>query len=157
MDKGEIEAKISQAIEMTKELAEPYKSGAFQVIFEKLINESTRSSSITGDSAQISLKGMQANEFLASLDLKSQLDQLEAVAYYFLKSGQESVTRTEFMDTLSKARLPRPRNLSDVVGKCIRKGHIIEAAEPKDGPKALQITPSGEKYIEEKLKPQGKK
>ncbi len=154
MDREEIRTKITEAIEITQGVEEPYKSIAFGVILKKLIEEGelppTTRRDITGTTM---IARMQASEFLASLDIKSQLDQLEAVAYYFLHSGQESVTRSEVLDTLSRARLPRPRNLSDVVGRCIRRGHIIEAVEAKEGQKALQITPTGEKYIGEKFKP----
>ncbi len=157
MNKEEIRTKITEAIEITRDIEEPYKSMAFEVILKKLISEGVSSPTTRGDlTGQAIVARMQASEFLASLDLRSQLDQLEAVAYYFLHAGQESVTRAEIMDTLSKARLPRPKNLSDVVGKCIRRGHIIEAVEEKDGQKALQITLKGEKYIEEKFKPEAK-
>lgn len=153
MDKEEIKAKITEAIEITHDIEEPYKSLAFKVILKKLIGGETIPSTTKGDlTGSVVTTGMQASEFLASLDLTSQLDRLEAVAYYFLKTGQESVTKAEITDTLSKARLPRPKNISDVIGKCIRRGHIIVAVEEKDGQKALQITHKGEKYIAEKSK-----
>jgi len=158
MNREEIKAKMEEAINLTQDIEEPYKSIAIEVIFKKLIEEGTLPATTRRDSTGPAIVArMQASEFLASLDLRSQLDQLEAVAYYFLQSGQESVTRAEFLDTLSKARLPRPKNLSDVIGKCIRRGHIIEAVEEKEGQKALQITPTGERYVEEKFKPKGKR
>ncbi len=153
MNSEELKKKIDEAIEITQDIDEQYKSAAFQVILQKLIGGETLATK-EDLTAPVTLKGRQANEFLALLDVRSQLDQLEAIAYYFLKSGQESVTRAEIVDTLSKARLPRPKNLSDVIGRCIRRGHIVEATEPKDGQKALQITIKGEKYIEGKLKPE---
>ena len=157
MNKEEIRTKITEAIEITRDIEEPYKSVAFEVILKKLISEGVPSPTTRRDlTGQVIVARMQASEFLASLDLRSQLDQLEAIAYYFLHAGQESVTRAEITDTLSRARLPRPKNLSDVIGRCIRRGHIIEAVEGKDGQKAVQITPSGEKYIEEKFKPEMK-
>ncbi|MBA7618339.1 hypothetical protein ES703_25660 [subsurface metagenome] len=157
MNREEIKAKMEEAINLTQDIEEPYKSIAIEVIFKKLIEEGILPATTRRDSTgPATVARMQASEFLASLDLRSQLDQFEAVAYYFLHSGQESVTRAEIMDTLSKARLPRPKNASDVIGKCIRRGHIIEAAEEKDGQKALQITHKGEMYIEEKFKPEAK-
>jgi len=152
MNKEEIKNKITEAIEITHDFEEPYKSIAFEVILKSLISEGAPSLARKELARPAIAVGMQASEFLASLDLRSQLDQLEAIAYYFLNSDQESVTRAEIMDTLSKARLPRPKNLSDVIGRCIRRGHIIVAVEDKDGQKAWQITPTGEKYVEEQLK-----
>lgn len=152
MNKEEITARMNEAIELTQDVEEPYKSIAIEVLFRKLLEGEMPSEAIKETLAKTTkVASMQASEFLASLDLRSQLDQLEAVAYYFLHSGQESVTRAEVMDTLSKARLPRPKNLSDVIGKCIRRGHIIVAAEDKGGQKAWQITPTGERYVEEQL------
>ena len=152
MNKEEITARMNEAIELTQDVEEPYKSIAIEVLFKKLLEGEMPSEAIKETLARpTKVASMQASEFLASLDLRSQLDQLEAVAYYFLHSGQESVTRAEVMDTLSKARLPRPKNLSDVIGKCIRRGHVIEAVEKKERQKAWQITPAGEKYVEEQL------
>ena len=152
MNTEEIKSKITKVIELTQDVEEPYKSIAIEVLFRKLLEGEMPSEAIKETLAKTTkVASMQASEFLASLDLRSQLDQLEAVAYYFLHSGQESVTRAEVMDTLSKARLPRPKNLSDVIGKCIRRGHIIVAIEDKDGQKAWQITLTGEKYVEEQL------
>lgn len=157
MNNEEIKAKITEAIEITRDIEEPYKSIAFEVILKNLIKGETLPTTTKGDLTGSGIAtGMQASEFLASLELRSQLDQFEAVAYYFLHSGQESVTRAEILDTLSRARLPRPRNVSDVISRCIRRGHIIDAVVEKDGQKALQITPTGEKYIKEKLKPREK-
>jgi len=151
MNKEEIKTKITEAIEVTQDIEEPYKSIAFQVILKKLIEEVPSPTARRDLTEPVTAPRMQPSEFLASLKLKSQLDQFVAVAYYFLRSGQESVTRAEIMDTLSKARLPRPKNPSDVIGKCIRRAHLIEAVEQKDGQKAWQITPTGEKYVEEQL------
>ena len=152
MDKEELKNKINEAIEITHDFEEPYKSIAFEVILKELIEEGTLAPTTRRDlTGTVTVSSMQISEFLASLNLRSQLDQVEAIAYYFLHSAQESVTRAEITDTLSKARLPRPQNLSDVIGKCIRRGHIIVAAEDKGGQKAWQITPTGEKYIKEQL------
>ena len=151
MNREEIKNRITEAIEITQDVEEPYKSIAFEVIFRKLIEETPATSEGRDLPGSAIVARMQASEFLASLNVRSQLDQFVAVAYYFLRSGQESVTRAEIMDTLSKARLPRPKNPSDVIGKCIRRAHLIEAAEQKDKQKAWQITPTGEKYVEEQL------
>lgn len=151
MNKEEIKDKITETIEIIQDVEEPYKAIAFGVIFKKLIEETLHPTAQRDLARPVMVDRMQASEFLASLNLRSKLDQFVAVAYYFLRSGQESVTRAEIMDTLSKARLSRPKNPSDVIGKCIRRAHLIEAAEQKDKQKAWQITPTGEKYVEEQL------
>jgi|SRR3990170_1820092 len=154
INKEDVKGKIAEAVEITENLGEPFKSIAFEVILKKLVEGQISPSSARPSSIPVVGANMQANEFLASLHLASQLDQLEAIAYHFLHSDKDFVTRAEIMDTLAKARLARPKNISDVIGKCIRRGHIIET--DRDGQKALQITPTGEKYIEEKTKPSAK-
>ena len=157
MDKEQIKGKIDEAIEIVKEIEEPYRSIAFKAIFIKLFDEVTSSlPTMVNSSRTAELSEIHSSEFLSSLDLRSQLDQLEAIAYYFQHSKQESVTRTEIMETLSRARLARPKNISDVISKSIRRGHIIEAADEKEGQKALQITVKGEKHIEAKIRSESK-
>lgn len=151
INREDIKEKIAEAVEITENLSEPFKSIAFEVILKQLVEGPISPSSPRPSSIPIVAANMQASEFLASLHLTSQLDQLEAIAYHFLHLGQDFVARAEITDTLAKARLARPKNISDVIGKCIRRGHIIET--DREGKKVLQITPTGEKYIEEKLKP----
>jgi len=158
MDKEKVKGKISDAIEITKDITDPsLRNTAFEVVLTRLMGEETSLAvwQKQGETSNLAA-GKQASEFLASLHLKSQLEQLEAITYYFLKSGQEGATRAEVLETLSKARLSRPKNISDVVGRCIRRGHIIEGTRTKDNQKILEITPTGEKYIEEKIKPEAK-
>jgi hypothetical protein len=44
-----------------------------------------------------------------------------------------------------------PKNVSDVIAQCIRKGMLMDASGPKDGQKAWMITQTGERLVEERL------
>ena len=152
MNKEEIRAKIDDAKTVVAEVEEPFRSIAFEVLFRKLLEEGTPAVSTSRDLTEPLLaERMQVSEFLAQLDLRSQLDQAVAIAYHFLHRGQESSTRAEFLEAFAKARMARPKNLSDVIAKCIRRGHLVDAPQEKDGQKAWSITPTGERYIEERL------
>lgn len=52
----------------------------------------------------------------------------------------------------SEAKEPLPGNLSDKVAKNIRKGHMMEANEKKDGFDAWTLTSTGERVVENGLK-----
>lgn len=152
MNKDEITAKINHARKLIAEVEEPFRSIAFEVLFRKLLEESTPAVSARRDLTEpLLVERMQVSEFLAHLGLRSQLDQAVAIAYHSLHRGQQSVTRGEFLEAFAKARMPRPKNLSDVIAKCVRRGHLVDALQEKDGQKAWSITPTGERYIEERL------
>ena len=58
------------------------------------------------------------------------------------------MTSEDILEAYGRVRERRPTNLSDLIAKSIRKGHIVEAPEGKDGRRAWQITPTGERYVE---------
>ena len=91
------------------------------------------------------------NEFLARLSVESYPERVTAIAYYQLHNQQsQGVTLEDFRRAFSVARIPGPKNLSDVIAKCIRRGLLMDA-ESRDGQRAWQITQTGERSIEERL------
>ena len=147
MNKEDITKKAAKAKELVEDIEEPFKKIAFEVLFRKFLEEREAAPATTG----VELTERSISEFLASKNCGSMVDQVTAIAYYFFHTGQECVTRTEFLEALGKARLPRPKNISDVVARCIRGGFLVDYPEKKDGQKAWQITPTGERYVEEQL------
>jgi len=149
MEVSSVQEKIRQAIEIVNEVEQPYRGPAFQVVLEALLRQggvpASAAASLVGSVAELG----QLNEFLARLDLRSLQDTIEAILYHGLRSGAaEEMTRGEIIDALARARRPRPKNPWDAIGKCVRRGHVVDAPQPKDGEKAWQITPSGERYVE---------
>jgi len=96
-------------------------------------------------------EGMQLNEFLAQFGAKSHTDRVTAIAYYVFKERNEPITIAEIVDVYSRARLKKPRNVSDVLGSCVRRGFFVDS-DRKDGAKAWVITGIGEEFIEEYMK-----
>lgn len=151
MNEQEIHSKIEQARKLVGgDASNPFSLIAFEVILRKLIDESeSRGQSqakpaITPD--------MQINEILASKELRSHMDRFEAIAWYFLRKGDNSVNSNDIFDAYAKARMQRPKNLTDVINQSAKRGHLIDSPEKKDERKAWCITRSGESYIEQLLR-----
>lgn len=151
MNEQGVRNKIQQAKEIVGgDPADPFTRIAFEVVFRKLLEEGESMRQVGKPSAVV--PKMQVNELLASRSLKSHMDKVEAIAWHFLRqSGEDSVTRKDILDAYSKARMQKPKNLTDVINLSVRRGHLTDAPEKKDGQKAWSITPTGERYIEERL------
>lgn len=154
MDKEQIQDKIQQAKELVGGTPEdPFTQIAFGEVLRLLLQESAVLA--VGEEGGPKIKAValpeQASEFLAQKNIKSHFNRIMAILYYHYHSGQKSTTISELQETYSSVRVKAPRNFSDVLAQCIRKGYVIEALSKKDGKKAWQITPTGERYVEEKL------
>lgn len=155
MDKGEIQKKIKEAKEFVGgEANDPFIQIAFREVFRMLLRQSSQPA-VSQNSRPVAsvAQDMQLSEFLAQMKKKRETDKVDAILSYNLHNGEESSTREEILEAYAKAKLGRPTNLSDVIARCIRKGHLIESAQTKDGKKAWRITATGERYVEEQLAP----
>lgn len=153
MNEQEVRKKVEQAKRIVGgDPTDPFTHIAFEVVFRKLLEERESTEQIKRPPPAISK--MQINELLASKNLKSHMDKVEAIAWHFLhQAGESCVTRKDILDAYSKARVPKPKNLTDVINQSVsaKRAHLTEALKKKNGQKAWQITPTGEKYIEEQL------
>jgi hypothetical protein len=93
----------------------------------------------------------QIGEFLAGKDFESHPDKVVAMAYFTFKTTEAPINSSDIVESYGRARLPKPKNLSDVISTCIRRGHLVDVDERKNGQKAWHITATGERYIEEIL------
>lgn len=154
MDREEIQSKIQQAKELVGGTpADPFTQIAFSEVLRVLLEESAVLAVEEEGGPKIKAVALpeQASEFLAQKNIKSHFDRIMAILYYHYHSGQKSTTIPELQETYSSVRVKAPRNFSDVLAQCIRKGYVIETLSKKDGKKAWQITPTGERYVEEEL------
>lgn len=151
MNEQEVRKKVEQAKRIVGgDPTDPFTHIAFEVVFRKLLEERESTEQIKRPPPAI--PKMQINELLASKNLKSHMDKVEAIAWYFLWQGSDdSVTRKDILDAYGKARMQKPQNLPDVINYSVRRGHLVDALEKKDGQKAWSITPTGERYIEERV------
>jgi len=89
------------------------------------------------------------NEFLPRVDPRSHPQRVVAIAYHALHTGNENgLTTAEFIDAYKRARETRPKNMSDVIATCFRRGFLIDASQRKEGAKSWVITKTGEAYLE---------
>lgn len=157
LDNQRIRSLVGEAATATEGLDEPLRTAAFQTVLQWLLSETTGSAGQASGSAPVAQRPSSAaalaptiNEFIASMSIVSHIDRIVAILYYNLRYGaNDRMTREELLDAYARLRERRAANISDLIAKCIRKGHVIDAPQPKDGRRTWQITPTGEGYIEE--------
>lgn len=149
MDKDQFLQKVNEAVEIANAVDERWRPIVFRVALERLLAAEQPAPAHAPTAPSRPEVAPQLNEFLASLALRSHTDTVEAMLYHALHHGAtDRLTANEIAEAYAQTRRPRPRNLSDVVGDCIRRGHVIDAPERKGGRRSWQITPSGERYVE---------
>jgi hypothetical protein len=155
MDKDELRQKVEEAKALVGgDPWDPLTQIAFGEVLRMLLqSHSQPSPSQVERRPALAPETVQISEFLAQKKIATETDRVTAILYYHLHNGQDSSTRGEIFDAYATARCRRPTNLSDVMARCIRKGHVIEPPQKKDGQKAWQITGTGEKYVKEELTP----
>ncbi len=150
MDKEDITQKFAKAKELVSEIEEPFQGLALEVVFRWLLDQALVPVQVVSPGVGPTINpSMALNEFLASRKPTSHKDRVLLVAYYYLHSKNESVTRAEVSEAYTLARMARPQNLSDVIGKCVAKGYLMEHSVEREGKRAWQITQTGEKYLAE--------
>jgi hypothetical protein len=150
MDEQEVQRKIELARQLVGgDAADPFRQIAFGVVFRKLFEETGREKVL--QATPTATPKMQINEVLASKSLESHMDKVEAIAWHFLRQGEDSVNSNDIFNAYAKARMQRPKNLTDVINQSVKRGNLTDSLEKKDGRKAWSITHTGEKYIEDLL------
>lgn len=146
MERKNIPDLVRQAIDLVGDVDEPYRSIAFGVIFEKLLEESRI---LKPSEAR---EALQLEEFLASLNLRSHTDRCVAIGYYLLHSEEELYFNTkDIIEAYTLSRMPRPTNPTNVADWCAKKGYYTTAISKKEGLKAWSITRKGEEYVKQNL------
>ena len=156
MNSEEIKNKIQQAREIAGDnLEDPLVQIAFGEVLRVLLQEPSAS---TMGEARSQVKPValpaQLSEFWAQLNITTHathVDRIVAILYYQYHTGNKLTIIAELEEAYSSARVKAPRNFSDVLAQCIRKGYVVEAKDKKDGKKAWQITSLGEKFVETEL------
>lgn len=152
MNKEDIAEKFNMAKDLVSDIEEPYQGLALEVVFRWLLDQAAGIAKAVGAPAVPAIRpSMALNEFLASRRPESHKDRVLLVAYYYLYSKNEPVTRAEIDEAYTLARMSRPQNLSDVIGKCVSNGCLTEYPAGKESRRAWQITQTGEKYLQERV------
>lgn len=152
MDREDVQNKIKRAKELVGGTPEdPLTQIAFGEVFRMLLQESTvMAREETKPEIKKSLPA-QVSEFLAGMNIATHTDRIVAIIYYNYHKSNQPTTITELEEAYSNARVRPPRNFSDLLASCIRRGYVVESKDKKEGKKAWQITPTGEKFVEEEI------
>lgn len=153
MNREEIQNKIQQARELVGGSPEdPFTQIAFGEVLRVLLREPSVSSmgEVKLQAKPVALPA-QISEFLAQLNITTHIDRIVAILYYQYHTGNELITIAELEEAYSSSRVRPPRNFSDILAQCIRRGYVVAAKDKKDGKKAWQITSLGEKFVETEL------
>jgi hypothetical protein len=153
VNKEEIKSKIQQARELVGGGPEdPLTQIAFGEVLRVLLQEPAASAmgEVKLPAKPVALPA-QLSVFLAPLNVTTHIDRIVAILYYQYHTGNTLTTIAELEEGYSSARVKAPRNFSDVLAQCIRKGYVVEPKDKKDGKKAWQITSLGEKFVETEL------
>lgn len=152
MNRDEITAKFSTAKDLVSGILDPSdRRLALEVVFRKLLEEGLTAREATTPLPGLARVPAQVSEFLAALNARSHSDRVVGIAYHSLRTERGPVTSADLGEAYARARTTRPKNMSDVIAQCVKRGYVVEAFERKEGQKAWEITPTGEAYIEEKL------
>lgn len=119
--------------------------------FKKRLDDlEKRISVLEGDPVKkTSSKKLSIREFLLSKKPIDDVQRTLVIGYYLEHlEAMTSFNARDLADSFRAAKESPPKNINDKVNLNIRKGHMMEAKEPKDKLKAWVLTNSGEKYIE---------
>ena len=98
-------------------------------------------------------KKLSIKEFILLKKPSGDVEKSLAVAYYLEKhEDMNSFNVEDLGNYYGLAKEPTPANLNDKINMNIRKGHLIEAKEKKNGKKAWIITNTGEQFVENNFK-----
>jgi len=133
-------------------VAEQYRPAAFQAALSMLVAEGGVESIALPKSrpkATPDASGLPEHigEVLAQLSGKTHQDLFEAIVFHALRvRSVDGLTRDEILEAYSVARVPKPANASDVIAKCLRRGHLMPGTD-KDSKATLRMTVTGEQYM----------
>jgi len=157
-----LENALQKAVGIVETVEECYREAAFPIIFEYLVRRDAISSvdssfPNSGNSSPNSQKklssNLSVNEFFQKAKPHTQIDEVVCIAYYLFHVGNvEEFSYTEVREIFGrKLRRKEPKNLTDVVNKCIKSAYIIETSTSTNGQRRLVITQMGEQYVESLL------
>ncbi|MBW4258147.1 hypothetical protein [Methanobacterium subterraneum] len=96
-----------------------------------------------------SKKKLSIREFLKSKHLNNDVQKSLAIGYYLEKYDTiGSFNSNDIKKGFKEAREKVPKNVADKIQLNIKKAHIMDSGEKKDGFKAYVLTNSGEKFVE---------
>jgi hypothetical protein len=117
------------------------------------IEERLKPPTITGtEKPKGATKGLSLPEFINRLSPKTDSDKALCCGYYIQKvRGTESFTTKSLRSTYIEAKLRKSPNMSEAVGKNVRKGFMSPTGQKKEGLSSYYVTRDGEAFVESGL------
>lgn len=137
-------------------LPEQYRVDAFRVLLEHQLGIRPTGVKTETPEFHVIAEEISFSEFLNKVgELKTNPQRFAGVAYYYDRYRKESsVTKDNIVDTMMGAGLHAPANFGRDMqtATSTKNALLMQAREPKNGATAWQLTITGRKFVEEKLK-----
>jgi hypothetical protein len=102
-------------------------------------------------------KKISIKEFLLKHPPTDDIRRTLAIGYFLEnQAGMASFTKADLESAYRNAKEKVPSNMSVNIGRCIKQGHMMEAADKKDNKTAYVVTRSGEEFVRRGYKADGK-
>lgn len=106
-----------------------------------------------GRALEVPVKTTSIKELMLEKKPKDDVQKTLLIGYYLEKhSKMKDFTPNDLKEGFGSAKEPIPGNVSDKIAQNIRKGHLMEMSKKDDGRRALTVTSSGEKFVENNFK-----
>ncbi len=116
---------------------------------QRIANLEKIQTSTNNDASNTVSKKLSLKEFLLSIKPESHVLKTLSIGYYLEKFGESAAfNTTDLENAFREAKESLPSNINQMVNENIKKGHIMEAKEKKNGLKSWVLTSSGEIFVE---------
>ena len=151
MNEQEIKDKMKLAEKLVGDLSSDLKVTAFKSILDFLLKfeleESYSNRSKTRETSSVSSL-ISLPEIITNKNPKSYTDKAIVISYFMFKhEGVENFNANQIGENFSKARVPKPSNMTDTLNRLIGRG-LLREGELVDGNKGFVITKKGIEYVE---------
>ena len=96
-------------------------------------------------------KKLSLKEFVNEFAPKNARETTLAVAYFLENEGTVPFNVQDLERSFRAGKIPRPKNINDMVNKNIQQCFLMEAVENKDSRKAWELTATGERAIQDRI------
>ena len=112
---------------------------------------------VGSENATRSTKKTSIKEFLLNHPPTDDVRRTLAIGYFLEnQAGMTSFNKADLEKGYRDAKEKVPSNISVNIGRCIKQGQMMEAAEKKDNKTAYVVTRSGEEFVRSGYKAGGK-
>ena len=153
LENDQIRQTVITAADLVADAPPDLREAAFRVILQYLLGAHAQGAPSSHGSAALipQSRGLSINEFLAAVAPSTHVERVASIAYHAYHTDGSGITTRDVTEAYAKARTKKPQNIPEVIGMCIKRGYLFDA-DKKDGLKAWQITPSGERFVEALMK-----